>query len=65
MADINKIFEETLKLNRGIESILRASGFDRNDDFSGLDIDFEDGEQLFLTEELREIMEKFLDEAIG
>ena len=61
MTDINKIFEETLKLNRGIESILRTSGFDRNEDFSGLDIDFEDGEQLFLTEELREIMDKFLD----
>lgn len=58
MADINKVFEEAQKLKWGIESLLKLSTFERNGDLSGLHIDYEDGEQLFLTEELREIMEK-------
>lgn len=61
MADIKKVFDETLKLDRGIQSLLSFSAFERNGDLSGLHIDFEDSEQLFLTEELREIMEKLSD----
>lgn len=58
MADINKVFEEAQKLKWNIESLLRFSKFELYGDLSGVDIDHEDGEQLFLTEELREIMEK-------
>ena len=61
MADIKKVFDETLKLDRGIQSLLSFSAFERNGDLSGLHIDFDDSEQLFLTEELREIMEKLSD----
>ena len=58
MADINKVFAEAQKLNWNIESLLRLSSFETYGDLSGLHIDYEDGEQLFLIEELREIMEK-------
>lgn len=58
MADINKVFEEAQKLKWNIGSLLKLSGYERNGDLSGLNIDYEDGEQLFLTEELGEIMEK-------
>ena len=57
MADISKVFTEAQKLNRGIESLLKLSTFETYGDLSGLHIDFEDSEQLFLTEELRGIME--------
>ena len=58
MADINKVFAEAQKLNWNIESLLRLSTFEPYGDLSGLHIDYEDGEQFFLIEELREIMEK-------
>lgn len=61
MADIDRVYMEALKLNWGIESLLKLSGFERNGDFSALHIDFEDDEQLFLTEELRKIMKKLSD----
>lgn len=61
MADIKKVFEEAQKLKWNIESLLKLSAFERNGDLSGLNIDYEDSEQLFLTEELREIMEKLSD----
>ena len=61
MADINKVFEEAQKLKWNIGSLLKLSGYERNGDLSGLNIDYENGEQLFLTEELRGIMEKLDD----
>ena len=61
MADINKVFEEAQKLKWNIGSLLKLSGYEKNGDLSGLNIDYEDGEQLFLTEELRGIMEKLDD----
>ena len=58
MADINKVFAEAQKLNWNIESLLRLSTFEPYGDLSGLHIDYEDSEQLFLSQELREILEK-------
>ncbi len=57
MADIKKVFAEAQKLNWNIESLLRSSTFETYGDLSGLHIDYEDSEQLFLSQELREIME--------
>lgn len=45
-------------------SILKSSTYDDCDDLSGLDIDYRDGEQLFLLEELQAIMRN-LDEVRG
>lgn len=61
MADINKVLGEAQKLKWNIESLLRFSKFESYGDLSGVDIDFEDSEQLFLTEELRDILEKLSD----
>ncbi len=58
MADINKVFSEAQKLKWNIESLLKLSTFET---YGGLHIDYEDGEQLFLMEELREIMEQLSD----
>ncbi len=58
MADINKVFSEAQKLKWNIESLLKLSTFET---YGGLHIDYEDGEQLFLMEELQEIMEQLSD----
>ena len=61
MVDLNMVLNETQKLNGSIRSLLRLSTYDDYDDLSGLHIDYEDGQQLFLQTELREIMEKLSD----
>ena len=63
MADLNTVLKETQKVNGSIRSLLRLSTYDEYDDLSGLHIDYEDGQQLFLQTELREIMEKLSDVA--
>ena len=55
------VLKESQKLNGSIRSLLRLSTYDEYDDLSGLHIDYEDGQQLFLQTELREIMEKLSD----
>ncbi|MDO4330184.1 MAG: DUF5348 domain-containing protein [Lachnospiraceae bacterium] len=62
MADINKVFEEANKLKWDIESLLKLSAFEQNGDLSGLHIDEEDSNELFLVNELQWIMYK-LEEA--
>lgn len=59
-----KIFGEAQKLKWGIESLLKLSTFERYGDLSGLHIDYEDSEPLFLTGELRGIMEKLSEVGI-
>ena len=61
MADLNMVLLEAQKLNGSIRSLLRLSTYEDYDDLSGLHIDYEDGQQLFLQSELREIMEKLSD----
>lgn len=61
MADLNMVLLEAQKLNGSIRSLLRFSTYEDYDDLSGLHIDYEDGQQLFLQSELREIMEKLSD----
>lgn len=64
MADLKMILDNTNRLYSKIDSILRLSTYDECDDLSGLEIDYQDGEQLFLLDELRAIM-KNLDEVKG
>ena len=57
MADLNMVLKESQKLNGNIRRLLRLSTYDDYDDLSGLHIDYEDGQQLFLQSELREVLE--------
>ena len=58
MADLQAALSEAVKLNRSIAQFLKFSTYTDYDDLSGLDIDFTDGEQLLLWEELRRITDK-------
>ena len=61
MADLPQVFAEAVKLNQGISRFLKFSTYTDYDDLSGLDIDFADGEQLFLLDELRRITDQLAD----
>lgn len=61
MADINSIMLQASELQQRISRLLRSSTYDQYDDLSGLEINYEDGEQLFRLDELRGIMEKLAD----
>ena len=61
MANINEIMLQASELQPGISRLLRNSTYPRYVDLSGLEINYEDGEQLFLLDELRGVMEKLAD----
>lgn len=61
MADLQTVLSEAIKLNRNIEQFLKFSTYRDYDDLSGLDIDFTNGEQLLLLDELRRITERLAD----
>lgn len=61
MADINAVVTKSMELDWKIESLLKLSTFYDYDDLSGLHYDYEDGEQLFLADELKFIMDKLAD----
>jgi hypothetical protein len=61
MTDLNMAPAEAVKLNRSITQFLKFTTCTDYDDLSGLDIDFSDGEQLLLWEELRRITDKLAD----
>lgn len=61
MADINAIMTKSIELDWRIESLLKFSTFYDYDDLSGLHYDYEDGEQLFLADELKSVMDKLAD----
>lgn len=61
MADIKSILLQATDLQPEIDRLLRNSSYHQFDDLSGLEIDYEDSEQLFLLDELRGIMEKLAD----
>ncbi len=61
MADLQAVLAEAVKLNRSITQFLKFSTYPNYDDLSGLDIDFKDGEQLFLRDELRGIASRLTD----
>lgn len=61
MADLQMVLSEAIKLNRGISQFLKFSVYKENDDLSGPDIDFSDGEQCLLWKTLRHITDKLAD----
>lgn len=61
MATINEVFTKAKELRWQIDSLIRLSTFNDYDDMSGLNINYEDAEQLFLLDELRSVMDKLAD----
>lgn len=61
MTDLQMVLSEADKLNRGISQFLKFSTYHDYDDLSGLDIDFADGEQILLLDELRRITDRLAD----
>lgn len=61
MADINAVMAKSMELDWKIESLLKLSTIYDYDDLSGLHYDYNDGDQLFLADELKFIMDKLAD----
>ena len=61
MADLQAALSEAVKLNRSISQFLKFSTYTEYNDLRGLDIDFADGEQRLLWEELPRITDKLAD----
>ena len=62
MNDLEKILQSAVSVSRDISDLLKMSTYLEFNDMSGLKIDYKDPEQLFLLDELRDIMES-LDKA--
>lgn len=58
MIDLTMVLLEMQELNQKIESILTLSWYKECDDLSEIAIDYQDGQQLFLQEELSGMMDK-------
>ena len=61
MADLNAVYAEMQLLDYKIKSILHLSSYEEYDDLSGLHIDYEDGQQIFLQKELMNILKNLSD----
>ena len=61
MADLQAALSEAVKLNRSISQFLKFSTYTEYNDLRALDIDFADGEQRLLWEELPRITDKLAD----
>jgi len=61
VANLKEVLAQATELNRSIEQFLKFSTYDKYDDLSGLEMDRNDGEQLFLREELWGIASKLAD----
>lgn len=64
METLQDLLQELQKVTRQIESIQSAAHYREYGDLSGLDVNTQDGESLFLWDELRGIMDK-LDRVRG
>ena len=56
--DLEKVFGEVSNIGRAIGKVVKQSTYNEFDDLSGLQIDYDNAEQLFLLDELRGILEK-------
>lgn len=61
MADLNAVLTKAIEMNWNIRNLLRLSTYKEYDDLSGLDVNYEDCEQLFILDELRTVMDKLAD----
>ena len=58
MNTLQDLRQELQKVARQIEDIQSAAHYDEYGDLSGLDVNTQDGESLFLWDELRGIMDR-------
>jgi len=58
MANISDICNELFEIKARFSSVLQQSKYTEYDDLSGLDINYEDPEELLLVDELRGVLEK-------
>lgn len=61
MADLQAALLDAVKLNQHITQFLKFSTYPEYNDLSGLDIDFHDGEQILIWDELRRITNQLAD----
>ena len=61
LPNLQRVYEETKKLNQNIRQLLKLSTYYDNNDLSGIDADLSDPEQVLLRDELRLAMEKLAD----
>jgi|GEM_PF-998152 len=61
MADVQSILDKAVGMRWEISRLLRESTYNEYDDLSGLNINYEDAEQLFILDELRAIIDKLAD----
>lgn len=61
MTELEMVLQEAQNLGCKIKDVLRMSTYDKYDDLSGLDINYKDGEQLFLLEEMQAMMKNLDD----
>ncbi len=65
MNDLQNVLHSCNSIGKDIKAVLKASTYIEYDDLSGLQIDYEDPEQMLLLEELRGIMDKLSDAYTG
>lgn len=58
MNDLEKLLINAGSISKNIDELLRRSTYDKYDDLSGLDINYDDKEQSFLLEEIKIILDK-------
>jgi len=56
MTNLNQVLAKTTEMKWKIDSLLKLSTYDDYDDLSGLSIDYDNPEELFLLDELKNIM---------
>ncbi len=59
MANLKEVWAKTAEMKWKIDSLLRLSTYNDYDDLSGLDIDYDSAEELFLLNELKGVMRAF------
>ena len=56
MKRIGEVFQEVVKVSDSISRVLEKADYNRFDDLSGLDINYDDQDERFLQGELRSIL---------
>lgn len=61
MANLKEVLVKAMEMKWRIDSFLRFSTYNDYDDLSGLDIDYDNAEELFLLDELKVVMKTLQD----
>ena len=61
MENLKQVLAKLTKINYHIKTVMKESTYDKYDDMSGLEINYNNPEQLMLLDELRSVMDKLYD----